>query len=447
MNGASQTQPQLNQRISEPAPFAQSWNLPLRILFRFVCCYFVLHAAPARERLSLISEIPGGSFLARSYQSVWETLTPWVARSVFHLSGPALVYRPTGSTDTTLDYVQEFCFLILALATTVLLSILDRKRKDYGRVHAWLRLLIRYTLSFTLFTYGLVKIFPLQFRPTTLDRFIEPYGHFSPMGVLWNFMGASIPYIIFAGLCEMTPAVLLLFRRTTTLGSLTAFGVLLNVVMLNFCYDVPVKLYSTNLLLMAIFLATPDVRRLTHALLLNRSADPSSPPEIHFEMHWARMAATAFQIAFVGYFLFGQINSNWKMYRSVYVHPDQPPIYGLYRVEAFQRGGREIPPLATDGTRWDWVAAQNPQGLIVLAMDGSGTFYRTRYDVPRNRVVLVIRGTEYALMYSHPNAEHLLLEGRLQADLLSVRLRKVDPSTFLLVSRGFHWINEFSFNR
>jgi hypothetical protein len=83
----------------------------------------------------------------------------------------------------------------------------------------------------------------------------------------------------------------------------------------------------------------------------------------------------------------------------------------------------------------------------VLAMDGSGTFYRTRYDVPRNRVVLVIRGTEYGLMYSHPNAEHLLLEGRLQADLLSVRLRQVDPSTFLLVSRGFHWINEFSFNR
>jgi hypothetical protein len=95
--------------------------------------------------------------LANSYLSLWQTLTPWVARTVFHLSGLALVYRRTGSTDTTLDYVQEFCFLILALATTVVWSILDRKRKHYGRLHAWLRLLVRYTLSFTLFTYGLVK--------------------------------------------------------------------------------------------------------------------------------------------------------------------------------------------------------------------------------------------------------------------------------------------------
>ena len=113
----------------------------------------------------------------------------------------------------------------------------------------------------------------------------------------------------------------------------------------------------------------------------------------------------------------------------------------------FLLGGREIPPLATDGTRWDWVAAENQRGLIVLAMDGSGTFYRTRYDAPRNRVMLVIRGTEYPFVHSHSDADHLLLEGSLQADLLSVRLRKVDPSTFLLVSRGFHWINEFSFNR
>jgi hypothetical protein len=50
-------------------------------------------------------------------------------------------------------------------------------------------------------------------------------------------------------------------------------------------------------------------------------------------------------------------------------------------------------------------------------------------------------------MYSHSDADHLLLEGKLQADLLSVHLRRVDPSAFLLASRGFHWINELRFNR
>jgi len=32
-------------------------------------------------------------------------------------------------------------------------------------------------------------------------------------------------------------------------------------------------------------------------------------------------------------------------------------------------------------------------------------------------------------------------------DDLAVKLRKSDPSKFLLVNRGFHWINERPFNR
>ena len=209
----------------------------------------------------------------------------------------------------------------------------------------------------------------------------------------------------------------------------------------------PVKLYSLNLLLMAVFLTAPEFSRLGKVLLMDRNAGPSALPRIRFERRWLRIAATAFQIAFVGYFLFGQVHSDWTAYRAAYIQPNRPPTYGLYRVETFMRGGREIPPLATDVTRWDWLAAQNPAGLIVLMMDGSPRFYGARYDAPRDRMVLTVRGVEYPLIYSRPDADHLLLEGKLESDLLSVRLRKVDPSEFLLASRGFHWINEVPFNR
>jgi hypothetical protein len=43
----------------------------------------------------------------------------------------------------------------------------------------------------------------------------------------------------------------LLFRKTKTFGSLVCITVLMNIVAMNFCYDVPVKLFSSNLLLMA----------------------------------------------------------------------------------------------------------------------------------------------------------------------------------------------------
>jgi hypothetical protein len=95
------------------------------------------------------------------------------------------------------------------------------------------------------------------------------------MKLLWTFMGASIPYVIFTGAAEMLGGLLLAARRTTLLGALVCIGVLSNVVMLNFSYDVPVKLYSSHLLLMAVFLAAPDLRRLASLFVWNRRVPPA----------------------------------------------------------------------------------------------------------------------------------------------------------------------------
>ena len=68
-----------------------------------------------------------------------------------------------------------------------------------------------------------------------------------------------------------------LFRRTTTLSALVVVPVMLNVFLLNLCYDVPVKLMSFHLFLAGLFLALPDFRRLFDVLILNR---PTAPREI-----------------------------------------------------------------------------------------------------------------------------------------------------------------------
>ena len=80
------------------------------------------------------------------------------------------------------------------------------------------------------------------------------------MRLLWTLMGYSRPYAVFAGLGEVSAGLLLLSRRTSTIGALISFGVMLNVVMLNFCYDVPVKQFSSHLVLAALFVAWPDLQ-------------------------------------------------------------------------------------------------------------------------------------------------------------------------------------------
>ncbi len=257
------------------APGAPRWPVVERIAFRFAFVYLILYCWPESGRSSLLQAIPiGTESLTKWAQAPWHALCPWVAIHIFHLSGPVTRYHPTGSGDTTLDYVQVFCFAVIAMFAVIVWSILDRHRPQYRTLYAWLRLVVRFTLAFTLLLYGFAKVYPLQFLPPFLTKLTEPYGEASPMGLLWTFMGASTAYTLFTGLVEVMGGLLLLFRRTTTLGALIGAGALLNIVMLNFCYDVPVKLYSVHLLVMALFLLLPDVRALWNFFFLHRPSGP-----------------------------------------------------------------------------------------------------------------------------------------------------------------------------
>jgi uncharacterized membrane protein YphA (DoxX/SURF4 family) len=180
-----------------------------------------------------------------------------------------------GSGDTTFHYVQVLCFLLIAATVTLIWSIVDRRRTGYHRLYLGLRVLVRIILGGTLISYGAAKVIQTQFPPPQLNRLLQPVGEMSPMGLLWTFMGASPPYNVFTGASEMLAGVLLFFPTTTLVGALLAMAVMTQVVALNFCYDVPVKLFSTHLLAESIFLVAPDARRLANVLLLNRDVAPA----------------------------------------------------------------------------------------------------------------------------------------------------------------------------
>lgn len=419
--------------------------MPQRVAFRFVCSYWILYNVRAGGNV-----IPGVAFLTSSYNRLWHAIVPWVAIHVFHLSGPVTVYpQVNGSGDTTLDYIEVLCFAVTAILATLIWSVLDRKRSEYRRLHLWLRIFVRYTLAFTLFVYGFAKVIPTQFIFPGFSRLIEPLGEFSPMGLLWYFMGYSKPYIIFSGAAEVTAGSLLLFRRTTALGAMVSFAVLLNVVMLNFCYDVPVKLFSAHLLLMSVFLMAPDLGRLLNFLVLNRPVwpvtlgKPSSVRAVRFAKAGAKMFL-------VGYFLFATVKNSLNVYREYIVGGPKPPLYGLYEVETFNRNGMDLPPLITDKDRWKRVIVQSPAAISIRMMDDSPRAFATAYDPASSTVTLSPQSTKNHagnLKYSHPDADHVRLQGKLVGDALVIQLRRVDTTKFLLVNRGFHWINERPFNR
>jgi len=240
----------------------------------------------------------------------------WWTRIVYELAGVAARMQRSGSGDTFAAYVAEVVVLIVSVVSTIIWSIIDRRRGNYTVLSSWLRVLARYALAYILFAYAFSKIIPTQFLPPQDSQLSEVYGRASPMGLLWRFMGFSTAYTIFGGLAELLPAILLLFRRTAMLGSVLGFLVMLNIVMLNLCYDVPVKLASINLLFLCGFLILPDVSRLYRFFVLNVPTQRSALAEPILHDRTFKRVGLVLKYTALGIFLTLTIKASIVRYRQ-----------------------------------------------------------------------------------------------------------------------------------
>ncbi|MEM9593390.1 MAG: DoxX family protein [Acidobacteriota bacterium] len=423
---------------SEGAP----WHPLKRHAFRFATVYFVLYALSYP-----ISVVPLGTKLTSWPGPIWERIVDLVGTHVFGLT-PELVQRNiNGSGDTTFDYVQLFSILVMSILGALLWWGLDRRRPHYRLPAVALMIAVRFFVGAVIIFYGFGKTFNLQFGVPSLTRLITTYGDSSPMGLAWTFMGASPGYSMFAGLGEVIGGLLLFFRRTTTLGALILFAVMTNVVMLNLCYDIPVKIFSSHLLLLVCALLIPDLKRMA-AFAMNRPTQGVEIPPL-FTQPRLQTAAKVVNVVVVAVLL--QFNISVA---RIFLAEDAvvPPLYGIHDVEAFAVNGEERPPLLTDDRRWRSIVFARPGRVAIQNMDGTLTRLRLQLDLEQGSMVLSgFEGqdpdVEARWTLERPSPKVLELVGELDGDSIRIRTREREPGGFLLSERGFRWISERPFNR
>src|SRR5262245_22842799 len=183
--------------VADASGAAPARRLLRRILFRIAFAYIVLYHFPFP-----LSYVPYVKLIHTPYQALMDVIVLWTGKYLFHTE--IQIIRPNGSGDSTFAYVRVFCFAALAVAAALVWTLLDRKRRNHARLHEWLRVYVRFALAAAMLSYGAAKVLPSQFAVTpSLDALLQPLGQFSPMGLLWNFMAASLGYTIFGGLSEM----------------------------------------------------------------------------------------------------------------------------------------------------------------------------------------------------------------------------------------------------
>jgi hypothetical protein len=426
----------------------RTWNLASKITFRFAFLYFVLYTADVPMQFVPISAL---QHLFRKYNALWEKLGQWVGRDVLHMQHDftQVVVNPLGgSHDTTLIYLEALCYLLFAVMGTLLWSILDRKRANYIRLHAWLMLYLRLMLAIALIAYGSVKIFPAQFPEPSLSRLLQRYGNTSPTNLLWTFMGASRLYSFFAGAVELLGALLLLVPGLGTLGALISIGALTNVLLLNFGYDVAVKLAIINWLLMAVFIVAPDCKRLLNVFVLNRSVEAVTPTPL---FRRKRLEVLAVTLPLV----FGLLLVSFRLYRSqqaaawVVANRKTAPLYGIWLVNDFKIDGKPESAAGHDPVAWRLMVIDSKTDGMIESVKGTDRLVLLHFDTDNKAFNMTMNdrsGWIANFTYNDNLPGVLVLTGTVDGHLVNATLQRQDDSKFLLKNRPFRWTQETADN-
>jgi hypothetical protein len=121
---------------------------------------------------------------------------------------------------------------------------------------------------------------------------------------------------------------------------------------------------------------------------------------------------------------------------------------GTYRVESFTRDG--VADRANeDAVRWVRLGLGRSKGTIQRA-DGRAARLQMALDKAKKTMTLTSReagAKPVTLRYSEPGAGLLRIEGKFEGGETVAVLRREAEEGSLLMTRGFHWINEVPLNR
>ncbi|TKC10838.1 hypothetical protein FA048_11760 [Pedobacter polaris] len=386
--------------------------------------------------------------LMTPYTEFWHWIVPWFGEHILHLSYPITV-KPNGSGDTTYNYVLQLLWIIFALLITTIWTILDRRRPSYHQFQYWSRIVVRYFLAYMLFVYGFVKVIKLQFPFPDLIRLTEPYGDSTPMGLAWTFVGYSSGYNLFTGGAEVLAGILLFYKRTALFGALVAMTVMANVVAMNFAYDIPVKIFSLNLLIMAAWIAWYDKDRLINFFFLNKTATPSLI-EYTYHTKWKKNIQLSLKVIAILFALYSTLYSNLNTAKKYGDAAPKPSLYGIYDVKTFNLKGQLLPPLTTDSLRWKRMIISYPGYARITKMNNSTFWIKLKVDT--NAKTLNFTSTsdsthQYMLNYAKLGKDQLVLKGLMNKDSVNIQFKQFDHTKFNLVKTGFNWVNEYPNNR
>jgi uncharacterized membrane protein YphA (DoxX/SURF4 family) len=131
---------------------------------------------------------------------------------------------------------------IVGLLFCIIYPFIWQRKEQMGKINSeklrsWIGGIVRYWLAASICTYGFAKILKTQFEQSvsTNDSLVRSLSGFD---LTWNYFGHSYALAVIIAIFQIGGSVLLLFRRTTLLGAVILFPVMLNILLINWFYHI-----------------------------------------------------------------------------------------------------------------------------------------------------------------------------------------------------------------
>ena len=363
----------------------------------------------------------------------------WLDKKLFHIGyDPALHGGFPG--DNHFGVVFYLTILLLVFTCTIIWTIADRKRLSYNKLFYWFNVYLRYVLAITIFGYGIDKLIPVQMPYPGTVELLTPLGEQGRFNVLWNFMGVSPGFMIFAGACEIIGSLLLMYRRTYLFGALFTCTILTNVVAFNWFYNVPVKLFSLQLLLYDIYLVVPYISVLWLFFFRGQPANPGLK-SYGLQTKWKKNVLR-YNLIIIPLVIC--VFSTIGVYNRYKEQQKEHRRNKIYEVTSFVARD-SLPPLLTDTLRWRRFVQNYKDYVIIYNMQDKTDWYQCDIDSIRKTFTLhdnPDKSTWHLFHYEYPVRDQLLLTGKWKGQDVVIRMKSLPLDSMYLNKEKIRLIQE-----
>ncbi|MEA5427757.1 hypothetical protein [Arcicella lustrica] len=389
------------------------------------------------------------SFYLKDYSESFQTKShPFRIIDVASQNNPWFFNNADGK-----NYVGWFITLLLSIVIGAIWYFFDKKRKDFSQLSYWFFVIVRYSLALRMSWFAIAKVFPVQMPFPTISQLNTNLGEFTPGKLYWLTTGVSPFFEVFAGIFELTATILILFRRTTTLGALMMVAILLPIWFVNIGYDAGVELTSLHIFTLAVLLLVKDFKPFWDLLILHKASNIPAFISPDFLKKWQNNTRLVLKWGFILIFLvyrgfeYGRVYAADKTFKLP-LTDGVKEFAGFYDVSAFSINNQIIPYSTTDTIRWQNVVFEkfNTFSIKVGSQTKLNTDNKARtteyygnvgrlyygYEIDSLKQSLTLwnradTSKKILLKYKHINHKQFILKGINESgDSLFVILRKIE---------------------